>query len=451
MLHYYSVPALFFSIFALNFLKLNQHPQKWLYPFTSGICFALLVFSRMPTIVFLLMPVACLLASYFWDKANARSYLIAYLRMLGVILACFFAFTLLLQYHGLLKCYFIYELPSKHHSSSALFSVLADHLLEKIPYMLGLAVFAYCFYLLIEKQMLSGKKTCLIFLGILALSISLVVLSLKFPMVKEIKLMLIQPIWPDSFDVYPILVAINLVFIYLLRKSISFQEVVLIILALSWPFLKGVGSAAGLKCGIIVGFLLCGTTSLLLLRVARLYNCRIPLFSLGIMLAIVIGGKAFKDNFDFSKNRNINIERLNGIYTTPERADNFISLIHALEKHVKKGDHILACPYMPMVYYASGTSPLGNHPSLFFLDIGRFSSKLDEIAKMPPPVAIVKPKIDFDDPFKQQLNFEWPTTREFLAELYEKIALFDQKIMGKWNAELIWSNDHYEIYQPRNI
>ncbi|HSX12812.1 MAG TPA: hypothetical protein VLE96_00105 [Chlamydiales bacterium] len=449
LIYYHSVPTLFFAIFCLYFVKLHLNPHNTLYQILSGLSFVLLVFSRMPLIGALLMFPLILLICFWYDKKQLAVLTSSYLRVLGVILASFVLFACYLQTQDLLRSYIIYQTPTKYHSISALFEVLFGHLFKKIPYLIGIGCVAFGFHWGIKRNLLSGKSGKWISVGFLVLTVFLILLYLKYPAVKELKVLLFQSVWPDNFDLYPILISINIVYLCLMWSEINFSKIVLFLLGFSWPFLKGVGSATGLQCGIVVGFLLCGLTAVSLTRIARSYECRIPLFCLGAVLFIIIGGKAFKDNFDFRNTANIGVGKLEGIYTTPERAENYRSLVKEMGRYVKKRDQIIAAPYIPLVYYATDTVPLGEHASLYFLDIEQFSKKLDRIAETSPPVLIVRAKVDSQDPLKQQKNFEWPISEDFLDDLEQKNIVFSEKILNRWNLELIWSNDHYDIYLPK--
>ncbi len=447
MLNYISVPTLFYAVFSYYFLKMNLEPSNTFYPVVSGIAFALTIFSRMPLIFAIAVPVFCLLACYRMESERFGTYLKSYLKMYGIIFGCFLFFILYLYSQGLLANYFFPSAPSKDHTVFSLLTLLANQLIEKIPVLLSIGVSATAFFYSVKKGWLSSRIAAGLFIAFLVANFSLAILSLKSSYFKD----LAKLVWPDSFDIYPILIASILVCLRLTKDRMDFREIVLVILAVAWPFLRTLGSAIGIHWGIVLGFLLCGVAVNMLYRVADTYRCRTAIFCLMATLGLIMGGKSAKYlmndlTLTLNESPKSQAEKMRGVSAIPAFGEDLSSLVHAMKSYVKKGDPILACPYISLVYFASGTLPLGNHSSIYFLDVSQFSQKLDEMAKMSPPKLIIMPKIDFQNPFLQEEKFKWPTRTEFLADLRTKCDLFEEKIIKKWNAKLAWSNASYELY-----
>jgi len=452
LLNWVSIPILLYSIFGFYFLKLHRDPLSNTNPIVCGLICLLMVFCRMTMIFTIFVIPSCLLACYLFQKKEFKLYLSAYLKVIGVFLSSAVLFILFLQYQGFLREYLFFPTPSKIHSSTALFRLLSSQLLNKIPVLTIISCFSFGLYLLIKRGALTGRKTLFTSIGLVGLYVLMIICGFKWPIIKNG----LKILWPDGFDLFPILISLNIMFFLLLRKVITFQEVVLFILGIFWPLLRMVGSSMGLHQGIVISFLLCGLTFIMLLRVARLYECRLPLYCIGSAIILVMGIKAIRAPINLSRPPIIQIanshylKKLNRIFMQPDRAENLSSLVREIERYAKKEERILACPYIPIVYYSSSTLPLGDHPCLFFLDFDRFIAKLDQIAAMPPPPVIIKTKVAMDNPKQQELNFTWPIDPDFVNDLNRKISIFDQKILKGWNAKLAWSNEHYELYVPSN-
>jgi hypothetical protein len=260
--------------------------------------------------------------------------------------------------------------------------------------------------------------------------------------------------WLDFLSFYLMYLLLILVAIFSIRKSIHFSEMVLYILGVSFPVFLIVGSAAGIS-NVRTGFeLLCGIAYVLLLKVAETYDCK-KIFSVaGLVLLIILGFKGIK-LVCFSDYRDAPVQnlaytisspRLKWIHTSQQRAQNINALIEQIEHYAKKGDQILV-PDIPMIYYASGTLPLGNHCWLFLLDSESLAAKLKEISKT-PPVLVIKKKIDYENPGQQQTKYNCEVDLDFMNDLRQKNDLFDQIILKPWHAKLIWSNDYFELYHP---
>jgi hypothetical protein len=447
MLNYISVPTLFYAVFCYYFLKMNLKPSSHLYSIVSGITFALTIFSRMPLIFGLVVPLLCLLFCYRMKREQFATYLNSYLKMYVTIFGCFLFFVLYLYSEGLLSHYFAPAAPSKDHTIFSLLYLVSNQLIGKIPVLLAIGTSSIALFYLIKRGWLSSRVASYTFIAFLGANFSLAILSLKNPYYKEFA----KVVWPDSFDIYPILIACIFVCLPLMKDRIDFREIVLITLAISWPFLRTLGSAIGLEWGIVIGFLLCGVAVVLLTRIANTYRCRTSLFCLTATLALIIGGKSAKyllNSLDLTmKNSSYaQADKMEGVSAILAFGEDLASLVREMKGYAKKSDQILAGPYISLVYFASGTLPLGNHSSFYFLDIPQFSNKLDEIAKMSPPKLIVRPKIDFQNPLDQEQKFCWPINSDFLDDLMLKCAIFDEKIVKRWGAKIVWSNNSYDLY-----
>lgn len=448
LLNYNVVPALFFSIFALFFLRINIDPANNLNPAIAGIAFVLMVFSRLPLLCTLCIPVICLVISYKMNRELSRPLIYSYTKMIAVV----FLFFILLNLYtsgNLLRNYISFEAPATDHSFYHIITVTLKFLLRKLPYMIFISAAAYLIYFLIKMKLLSKM---LFYVGIAVPAFSLLIYLIGGPGLLKSSILLLLP---DAFDVFPSLVAINIVCYCLLRKNVSFPEIVLMVLAISWPILRSIGSATGMMAfGVQAGFLLCGLALIFMIRVAKLYECAFPLLCIGSCMFITISYRFYGDynNAIHSHYKKTvghhNIQKLNGLYMPPELADCLDSLIPEIQKYAKNGDRILACPYNSLLYYLTGTLPAGDHACLFYLDFEPFKRKIDQISENQPPVLIVRTKIDFSDLEMLKRTAALPTDAKFLSKL--KMDYFNEKLIEGFNAKLIWSNALFDLFVPSN-
>lgn len=450
MINYYTLPTLLYSLFSFYFLKLHLAPTKTSNPLICGILSVLMVFCRVSLILIVFLPFLSLLLSSWTARRELRAFSFAYLKMFCTIGISFILFALYLHSQDLLSYYAFHDRPSGEHSFVALLTILIQQLTTKTPYMLATAIGGYLFFLAVKHKLLSNRSGALTALSLLLFSILLAIIYISYPPFREFKKIAFHYVWPDNFDVFPILISINIAAVYLLRKTISFQELLLLLLAISWPLLRGAGSTNGIILGIVLSYLLCGLSAALLYRVSCEYQCKVPLFCLGAFLFLLFGSRGFKQNFHLSQPTDFHLARLEGISSSPEKAENLRTLIEEIKRHTKKGDRILACPHIQIAYYASNTLPLGNTVDIFVFSLEQLARKLDQIEKLSPPVLIAKPIIDLDHPEILQANFEWPTTPKFLDEMRQKLLLFDQTMTNKWNMKRTWSNNHFEIFMAES-
>lgn len=449
IIHYYTVPTLFYAVFCLSFIKLNLDPKRTLFQVISGISLAFLVFSRLPMIATFSLPFLCLLVCYRMEKERFHLFKEAYFKMLCATLSVFVVFAFYLHSQGLLKDYVFFQSISKYHSLSWLVDAWMRQIPGKIPLMIFLLGLGPSLFFFVKRGLLSRRtlKYTLPFLLACAMA--------AIGIFREVRI----HIWPDTISLYLIMVMLNVVCFYLLRKENRFPDVVLLILSVSFPLLRNVGSTSGFHGLIANGSMLhCGLTAIWLFRVGALYKCKVSTTALSSFLFIVFSAKALVllANYEAPMQKlssNLQCPRLDGIYTTPERAKNFLSMVDEVGKHTKKGDRILAYPIIPMVYFATNTLPLGNTSWLDLLDLQPLSDKLDSISEMEPPVLIVRAKMDSDYPESRASSFGWPLTADLLKgwDLEEKCSLFDEKIMKKWDMKLVWSNDCFNIYLPSDL
>lgn len=449
IINYVSLPTLLYSIFCLYFLKLHLNPSKTINPAISGLVYVLLVFSRMPLVLVLFVPAAILLYCAIFDRSRFNLFLPAYLKMFGVIIFSFFAFGLLLQSKDLLRSYIFYQTPTPMHTASFLISTWFGHLFGKVPVLIFATAFTILVYYAIEKNKV---KYFSYFIGCFFLfCVALVGFYIIFPDIKKVFL----SVWPDCFDVFPMLISLSVLSAFLLKKSFGFDEMIIMMLGISWPLFLTIGSGMGLV-GIwfMIGFLLCGQTVALLQRAGSFRNCKFPLFCLGTVVFLVIGGKGVKNLiypiYTGKFPQSLKIDRFNGIFTTKENVECIESLIAELGKYANPGESILAEPYSFTIYYGSMTFPLGDHSCIFYLETPKFIQKLDQITAMSPPKAIIRPKIEGYMPEEIESKFLWPGSYCFIEEVKEKTKIYNEKITNAWNPKVVWSNQQYEILIPQN-
>lgn len=446
---YLTFPTLLYAVLSLSLLKMNMRPTEMRYAVISAIAFVLLVFSRMPMVVAILAPVFCLSLAWIFDRSRMKQLLIPYTVMFGVILCCIFAFALFLYSQNLLGKYLFYKIPSPTHTVSSLSSLWLSQIITKIPILLAWGAGFFTVFWIVDRKLLTRKTSNVLFLLFAAILFVFVLLYIKYPSIKT----QLKFFWPDSFDVLPILTFFNICLAALNRRDLRFPEILLIVLGAMGPLLLTIGSNAGLYVICLNGFILCGQSFMLTSKALRTQEYKTTVFFLAVLVFSIVGGKGFKNLIVPYLNKEIHheihTEKLASTYTTLQNAKNIEEIVAEIHRYAQKGDSILAEPYIFLLYYATETWPLTNHPSLFVLDIERFKDKLDELIKQPAPKLIVRPKIGLNGERMDDWDYFWQNTTGD-KELMEKLKIYDQKITQVWKPSRVWSNEYFEIWIPEN-
>jgi len=144
---------------------------------------------------------------------------------------------------------------------------------------------------------------------------------------------------------------------------------------------------------------------------------------------------------------------LSHIYTTAERAATIDSLLIELNKHVSKGDYLLAFSDIPMINYLTETKPcIGTSwPKLYYAP-SIFETELNHGYNKSQPSAVVMQKME--------MRSAWPTndTPDYLDlsmtkggihpenRLPEHYAIMLQFLEGKY--DLVWESSTFRVYVP---
>lgn len=442
LIQYETVPILLFLIWCLFFLKMNADPLKPSHQILSGVALALLVFSRMPMILTLGIPFFSLFISLFVEKDRVGLFFKAYGKMLSITFLCFLLLGAVLWANGLLESYLFFPIPSKEHEFLNLANTCWHHFRLAIQDLNSLFLKAIVLFIVFKLFGFSKNKFFLCFLFLFAYTSMgwISKLGMEFVCIR----------------LYFVLMWINLVSIYLLRKQIVFQEILLFILAASMPLLFTMGSASGLMKIHLGLFLLGGVTINNLLKLPILdgfRNCKKPLFALNGLFILVLGflgvkslSVVYRDSNRSKLVKSLEVSRLRGIYTTSGRAESFNALIREVKKYTHSGDRVLAYHYIPLVYYASNTLPYGNHSWLTILSLPSLEKKVGEFSPEEIPSVIVKSKTN-------AANSEWglsgiPIWYEGSSDMLQKIDLLDQTIENNWDLQLVWSNSDFDLFIP---
>jgi len=444
LVQYETVPILLFLIWCLFFIKMNAELLKVSHQIISGVTLALLVFSRMPMILTLGIPFFSLFLCLFMEKGRIGLFSKAYAKMLSVTLFCFLLFGAILWANGLLESYLFFPLPSEHYEFYNLFNTCWYQFrfaIQDLNYSLLITI---VIYLVLKLFGFSPNKLFLV----------LFLFLFMYSSVRWISNLCMEFI---CIRVYLIALIINIVSIYLLRKWIVFQEILVFIVAASMPLLFTMGSASGLWKIHLGLFLLGGATINILLKLPMLdefHNCKKPIFAVNALFILVFGFLGFKnlsvvyrDTSNRSKLvKSLEASRLRGIYTTSQRAESFNSLIREVKKYTQSGDRVLAYHYIPLVYYASNTLPYGNHSWLTILSLPSLEKKVGEFSPEEIPSVIVKSKTNAANP-------EWglsgiPIWYDDSSDMLQKIDLLDQAIKNNWDLKLVWSNSDFDLFIP---
>jgi len=403
-------------------------------------------------VTILIIPFTAICICYLMEKKHFNEYFHAYLRLLVFTFTFLTIGFFLLYLNDSLSEYLLFKRLTNVYSISNILNLYLVHLQTKIPLIATLSICAPILFYLVKSNSLDRKFSIYLSTTLLLLSLSTVVCWSLFPELNGFHFF--KYFRGDSLSVYLTSVMLCIVCLFLLRKSITYSEVVLFSVGALFPLVAQAGSLSGITT-LYAGSLLLGLTATLLTRVGELYKGKIVLYCILTTLMFFTAYRIFKTIThcncpDLSKyTACMHSGRLAGMYTTPQRAKNLESLVQKMGEHTRKGDRILAFPNIPLVHYISGTLPLGDCCWLDLFLMDEMNNKLDLISEMAPPKLIVKLKLkDIEDVEKQRLNIGWIINSASIKDLREKNIIFDRKILKRWPSKLIWSNDCFEIYLP---
>ena len=376
-----------------------------------------------------------------------------------VFAICFAIWTIILWNNGLLLAYFLPEIPTKQHELYSQVILIGTQTFRKIPYLLCLFGPPIVLYQYLKKRSSQAKEKSLSLLATLILLSVCGSIFVQSPGLfarlcpffynrnhADICLLFIVPI-------------ICLVQLYILKNKLEFLELVIFIISIMFPVIIILGSGSGLAIGHMGMWLLGGLMISIFLKTFKTpefnsYKYQLLVINLALITTIGTLGLRhayFYRHYDLSDRSKLTAEfrspRLAGIYTSPERAKSLDSLLEEIAKFSKKGDLIFAYHNIPMIYFASGNLPYGNHAWLDNLTPEAIRNKIDSFPSQNPPALIIKCKTNAE-------NSEWGIKPLPLFDECDndqnliKIQFMDKILLAKWDLKLLWSNADFDLYKP---
>ena len=451
ILYYDNVPVLLFLIFGFSFVKMILNSSIRPYSILAGCALALLILSKWTMLIAGFIPVLTLVACHYSDKDLMKNLIRPCCVLYITLLLCLTMFCFYLWNHALLGDYFSFSgLAEEHNHLSAQLFRWYWLLRTKVPLVILLFGIPLLFYKFSKKSAPDkAKNSIAIFLGLFLLSILLSFFRSKWfcPFAD------IQVVYILSYLICIVLGAFGL---YSIRNLYRIEEFALFLLGTFLPLAQSLGAAAGISKAYLGMWLLPGILFSLLLRVAKIdsyAHCRNQILSISLIVTAIFGYYGVKQNYfymgrdssDLSKlSSPFTNSRLAGVYTTPERKESFDSLIYAMARYTQKRDRILAYFHIPMVYFASGTLPLGDHPWFeAFLSPDRFREKIARYAHLPPPKVIVKSKMN---PFNSEWGLKPVKPLESTPETILMAEMMESTVNDLWDLQLVWSNPDFDLY-----
>jgi hypothetical protein len=449
ILYYDSVPLLLFVLCGCCLMKMISNPLKIKWSLATGIALSALTLSKWTMMTALGIP---LLVLFFHRQRSLQPYFVMY----GTVLSCLALFCGYLWSHGVLGYYFSVSGLAQEHNQLSLHLFRWYWQLRTIVPLL-LIFFGAPLLLYVKTKQL--KPALSLFAGLLVLSMFLSLFRSKwFCPFADIQVVYILT--------YLFCALVSSWCVYLLWDSLSVQEFTLFLCAALFPLAQTLGSAAGLAKAPH-GMWLLGTSMFCLLqrlsKQERFNACQPQLFSVSALLTIVFSYYGIwqgyfymgRDCWDLSKlNTELTSPRLRGIYTTAQRQQSFDALVHEIQHYARRGDPIFAYFHIPMVYFASGTRPLGEMTWFeAFLSPQKTEEMWSQFSPSSPPVLIVKAKTDTLNPSWGLIPlspFGYAESNPLQHDLLQQIAkIVDQKTRELWDLTLVWSNPDFELFTVR--
>ena len=445
MINYETIPLLLYVLFSLFFLQIHYTPERKLYACLCGVLLAILPFTRMPMVLTFFLPVLTIsIAAYY---KQAKRILSSYLAMYIVSLLTLLSIAFYLWTQGLLFEYLFYKSPSSVHVVDKLIVLYAKQVLGRIPFLTLLFGVPLLLYWMSKRKLLSLYSFGALLLFTYGLSLLHTNLLLPFRSDEKLYMLL-----------FFILSLLGVVSIYLQRKTISLQEVLLFFLGIMMPLLFVAGSASGFPRTQIGMWLLGAIVANLLMRNIphlSLPKAGPPLYLINSLFLLCLGCYGVKIVY-FNTPRDashaelicrLESARLAGIYTTSPRKESFDALVAEVVKNSHPLDPILAYHAIPLLYYATHTVPVGNHSWLTVLPSEVLKKIVEGFSENAPPSLIVRSKTHTDRPDWGLKSIQVTITDDYLEEL-ENIEIIDQAIQAKWDLSLVWSNADFDLYKP---
>jgi hypothetical protein len=161
-----------------------------------------------------------------------------------------------------------------------------------------------------------------------------------------------------------------------------------------------------------------------------------------------IYGYYFNQGIITSKNYKINSKYAKNIYTDKKRADIINDILASLNKYVSPNDYLLCYDSIPILHYLTETKPYLYNSWLGGYPVGSFVRQLSRAEKQINvlPVLVIQ---KFNS-----LNEYLEPESEYFSEKREKTFLFNPNIVPilkefirKYNYEIVWSNEHFDIFK----
>lgn len=205
------------------------------------------------------------------------------------------------------------------------------------------------------------------------------------------------------------------------------------------PIALGMGSDSGLNKMGYGCWLLAGMAPILSSPQNRLSNQVLAVMT--VYSCLTLYTPAYRDTLDYPWSLTTQ-GFLKGTITSRARQESVDALLEELLSRLNPGDHILTYPYIPMLYFATETYPLASTPWLETLSIKELDKELAALQTEKLKLIVKSRTITYDA--------RWPnqSRRQPSASIEEKTHRIDNWIIETLSPVLIWRNADFEIWQP---
>jgi hypothetical protein len=268
-----------------------------------------------------------------------------------------------------------------------------------------------------------------------------------------------------SFFNYKFLVVLTLVLmakvaimlVYLFFKKCTKQEInltLLIAVSLSFPFIINFGTNGGLV-NITSGCWFLAPVLIILALLCELEGKFVKAFyqaaGLVVVLCILKLYSSFyrEDNNIFNLSKEIEVPKLQHIYTTPQRAKSYQDMVNESQKYIKANDVVFAFDFNPMFYWVTNTRAFVDISWPHIYNYQFLKSKLENLCPDRRPLVklIILSKVGLFDGY-------WPTSKikvETVTRDLPKIEFINSLVLNHCLVIKVWENDAFTLYLPEKI
>ncbi len=377
LISYDSVPAFLCLVGLYLYLEAAfRYEQGWalcVWSFAAGGTFFLLLLARLPSLTVVVIPLCTVIAAAVIDKRHLRAAFMASSIVYSVMLVLSLVFYLYLLHSGLWARILAYQPLDTHYTTDFVFSVIKAQwsLVGQWVMWFGLPLVALFVALLLRSKRYVRKAFPVLVAFVLA---SYAWVSYRSQLQDILAGTLNHILFMSLLLCATVLAVVQVCQDHEAQsRSLLFRSIVITLAALALPTVVSAGSSAGIAKLQFGGYLIPPLAVALLILTGRLYGGMSQkalgflggamtflafLFSLHHLYA----NGVFRDDPDRQRlTQSMNVPRLAGIRTTPERAQSIDTLYEALiARLTPPGATVLVYREAPLVHYLIDDLPFNN-------------------------------------------------------------------------------------------